>query len=128
MTTIDRLAEGYVPQFDIDAEYGRQGELLVLDIIQALKTGSVEVKTDARALDTGNVYVEYQCKGRPSGISTTQTEVWVFVVGDIALAVPTERLRQLARHYYRDETRRAARRVGSHPTRGVLVPLVAFTC
>ena len=66
------MAAGYEPGFDIDAEVGHQGALFTLKVIEALKDGSSEVKTDAMAVRTGNLYIECQClkRGRwaPSGI------------------------------------------------------------
>ena len=36
----DRLSDGYVPDFDLDLEVGRQGELFVTDLVQMLKDGA----------------------------------------------------------------------------------------
>lgn len=123
--TSERMAEGYEPRFDIDAEVGHQGEMFVVDIISALQHGSCEVKTDERASLTGNLYVEYECKTRtgwqPSGIATTSAEVWAFVVGPLALCIPVAVLKDIARHYHRQGNRAECIR-GSHPTKGVLVP------
>ncbi len=124
MGTLDRHSEGYVPQFDIDAEFGRQGELIVMDIIDALKRGAVEVKTDEIAGRTGNVYVEYRCKGRASGIQTSEAEVWVFVVGEVAIAVPRVKLERIAYALARrDPSSRKSCLRGSHPTDGIAVPI-----
>lgn len=123
----DRQAQGYEPRFDIDAEFGHQGEMFVQDLIRSITTGQIEVKRDARWKDTGNIYVEFECRRRdgwnPSGIVTTTAESWAFVIGDpeVVLFVPTSTLRDVF------EVERAAGRVaqetdGSHPTKGVLVP------
>lgn len=129
MTAVDRLADGYEPAFDVDYEAGRQGELFVARIIDALKTGArVEVKTDDAAQKYGNVYLEYACRYRgewkPTGIAATEAEIWVQVVGELALAAPAERWRDVARHYYLNvpSSRRELVR-GSHPTKGVVIPL-----
>lgn len=128
-----RAATGYEPRFDLDLEFGQQGELFVTDIAEAVASGMVEVKRDARWAYTGNVYVEYQCRrasGRyePSGIASSDATVWAFVLGDTEVAVflPAGLLKEFCRekfrapnkHYYlREETS------GSHPTKGILVPL-----
>lgn len=123
-----RLVDGYEPRFDIDYERDRQGELFVHDIIRLLQTESVEVKTDERAKDTGNVYVEYEClRGGEyvkSGLATTDADAWVFVLekGDLAVFVSTLMLRELAREAYKKGRLRECVR-GSHPTRGVVIPL-----
>jgi len=38
----------------------------------------VEVKEDERCKDTGNVVVEYKSWGKPSGIATSTSDIWVF--------------------------------------------------
>lgn len=38
----------------------------------------VEVKEDFAVGKTGNVAVEFSCRGKPSGISTTQADFWLY--------------------------------------------------
>lgn len=113
------------PRWDIDYQRGRQGELFVEDTIRKLRDGAtVEVKTDDRALETGHVYIEYECRGRPSGLRTTESQVWAFVLGEgVCLFLPTNTLMALARRAYRNPDYRVECARGSHPTRGVVVPL-----
>lgn len=89
--------------WDIDLEFGLQGEKLVEEL---LKTKSkVEVKTDRMADKTGNVAVEYTYKGLPSGIATTEADVWAFVLyeGQVIIFIDTDRLKRLARKYFKLE-------------------------
>ena len=37
-----------------------------------------EVKEDVRASDTGNIVVECESRGKPSGIQTTKADFWLF--------------------------------------------------
>lgn len=125
--TVDRLSQGYQPNFDIDAAVGRQGELFCRDIAKGIADGSVEVKTDQRVLSTGNVYVEYECvrggQWLPSGIQTTQAEFWAFSLDNTVLvAAPVADIRRAARIAYRLDKRAECKR-GSHPTRGALIPI-----
>lgn len=127
MTAADRLAHGYEPRFDIDSEVGRQGEIFIASVVDAIKNGaSHEVKTDVQALRTGNFYVEFEClrRGRweKSGIATTEAELWGFVLGESAFFVPTALLRDLARERHRQGRIKSCDR-GSHPTRGVIVSI-----
>lgn len=39
---------------------------------------TIEVKEDVRVKDTGNVVIECESRGKPSGIMTTQADFWVF--------------------------------------------------
>lgn len=128
MSTADRLADGYEPNFDLDVAVGRQGELFVAHVVDSLLSGAaVEVKNDKRATDTGNVYLEYQClyggEFKLSGIATTQSDLWVHVIADqVAVVAPTWRWKEVARGRVRDGHKRELNR-GSHPTKGALVPM-----
>jgi hypothetical protein len=88
--------------FDIDIEYGRQGENYLLDI---LETKRIEVKTDRIAHITGNVAVEYRYRGRPSGIATTEADYWAFILYDMTtiIMVPTDKLKAIAREKYKQD-------------------------
>lgn len=88
--------------FDIDIEYGRQGENYLLDI---LETKRIEVKTDRIAHITGNVAVEYRYRGRPSGIATTEADYWAFILYDMTtiIMVPTDKLKSIARQKYKQD-------------------------
>lgn len=125
--TAARQAAGYEPRFDIDAEYGQHGERYVASIIDGLKHGSVEVKTDARSATTGNIYVEYACQNRqqswqPSGISTSQADMWAFVLADsVVVTTPTRLLKDVARDQH-SRGRKAQCVVSDRPSRGVLIP------
>lgn len=128
MSDAARFADGFEPRFDIDAAYGRQGELFIGSVISALRDGSAEVKTDAQSLRTGNLYVEMRCwrrgQWRKSGLATTTAETWSFVLGTtgLALVVAVDLLKSIAGDLWR-AGRVAEERDGSHPTKGVLVPI-----
>ncbi len=113
-----------VPDWDIDYQAGRQGEIYVRRIRESLQKGACEVKYDRLTNETGNLYIEYACfrrgEWRDSGIKTTKAPLYIFTFpGELfAIAVETETLKDLARH-----CRKAEEKDGSHPTRGVLVPL-----
>lgn len=53
------------------------------DIKVKLKTGAVvliEVKEDFMCKRTGNVAVEFQCRGKPSGIETSLSDYYIYKV------------------------------------------------
>ncbi len=50
------------------------------DIVASVgdKMVNIEVKEDVRIKDTGNVVIESESWGKPSGIMTTQSDFWIF--------------------------------------------------
>jgi hypothetical protein len=91
------------PRFDIDLQYGVQGEVHVKKLLHSIVDGNgqVEVKTK-RMLDEW-FYVETHCdKGRrgtfrPSGILVTTASTWFVVIGNSGMTVsaPTDLVRQM---------------------------------
>lgn len=80
--------------FDIDLRDGKAREDAFAYVVLRAR---VEVKSDQIARRTGNVFVEYQQKGRPSGIATTEADWWAFEVNDDCFVlVPTERVKLVA--------------------------------
>jgi hypothetical protein len=61
-----------------------------------------EVKNDLMYEATGNVAIEFQSRGKPSGISTSQADVWHYVLGDKIYTCDTGRIRvYLIQHWDR---------------------------
>ena len=61
-------------RFDLDLQYGQVFEQKVADMLQNKK---IEVKTERdKWKSTGNIVVEFESRGRPSGIATTEAEYW----------------------------------------------------
>ena len=57
---------------------------------------TVEVKTDRRARETGNVFIETSCSGKPSGITASPATHWVVdTCGEGVYLLPTAALRRL---------------------------------
>ena len=48
------------------------GELKESELSDILSNSKIEIKYDLMAHKTGNVFVEYESRGKPSGISKTQ--------------------------------------------------------
>ena len=114
------------PRFDIDVEWGGQGELLICDYLDwiAKGNGRVEVKTK-RYIDL-KFYIETHCdKGRrgrfePSGINVTTAQVWAFPIGEsgIAVLIPVDEIKIALDHC---STEDKEEHDGSCPTRGKLI-------
>ncbi len=84
--------------FDIDLQVGKEGEVLVQQLLTNGKT--IEVKRDMRWKDTGNLFIETECwytsqqQWGPSGLSVTKAEYWAFVLEGVVLMVPTDVLKK----------------------------------
>ena len=85
--------------FDLDLSVGQKGERLVEQLLTGGAT--VEVKTDLRWKETGNVYIETVCWSHNnenwylSGLSSTKAAYWAFVLEGATFIVPTEVLKQV---------------------------------
>ena len=74
------LTEGYCKEYDAKFEkdllYGKLGEEFTRQLIE--DDVKFEIKTERDIWKTtGNIVIEIRCKGKPSGISTTQSEIWI---------------------------------------------------
>ena len=68
------MSTGKNTKFDIDLEYGQIREKRVADL---LKGSKVEIKTErAWWRKTGNIAIEYEYRGKPSGIYKTESDYW----------------------------------------------------
>ena len=73
-------------KFDLDLKYGQVREKIVADMLQDKK---IEVKSERGMwLQTGNIAIEYECYGKPSGINATKSDYWFhnLCVGDEVFA------------------------------------------
>jgi hypothetical protein len=83
-------------RFDLDLQYGQVFEQKVADMLQNSK---IEVKTEREKWkSTGNIVIEFESRGKPSGIATTEAEYWFhnLALGNdivMTLVIPTKILR-----------------------------------
>jgi len=105
--------------WDLDYRAGLLGESKVADL---LHLDTVEVKTDSRWLDTGNIYIETECfyqtenEWKPSGIRVSKASHWAFVLEDSVLIIPLFRLRE----YVWEHANPITCNIPPNPTRGYL--------
>jgi hypothetical protein len=112
------------PDWDLDVEYGEDGERDVAEWVAGL-VGSHEVKRKSREDLFFYIELEHNPFGRgwePSGISTSVAKYVDVVINDtgIILAVPRERLLELIDLHL---GRAVEETDGDCPTRGLLVSL-----
>jgi hypothetical protein len=105
----ERLATDY---FDYDDLYMSKGYCKEYDFC-CVKGGEktyVEVKSDRLAGKTGNLCIEYEYKGKPSGINATTADYWMYFIlktvdGDVhskvnrieAYKIPSDDLRDIVK-------------------------------
>ena len=113
--------------FSKDLATGQLGEQEYSKEVFELLSGDIEVKSEQDTWkETGNMYVEYQSRGRDSGIAVTQAEHWVvsfYLKGKLCftLSIPTTTMKKIARKYY--DMGRIAEGGDNNTSRGVLVPI-----
>ena len=92
-----RKSSNYNKDFDLNLAEGLSGESELSTILE-----TVEVKTDFLTNETGNVAVEYESRGEPSGISTTKAKYWAFKLVNMGVIVliETSKLKAICRQYY----------------------------
>ena len=109
----------YCSNFRHDLEVGQLAEQALADI---LENKTVEVKNDLKAMTTGNLFIEFMSRGKPSGIDKTEADYWCFCVGDVFLLIETEKLKNLIEPLKNTN----AERVGgdNNTSVGILLPLI----
>jgi len=88
------------PGFDIDLVEA-DVEPLIRNIITSL--GKTEIKHDFKVSESQNIAIEYECYGKPSGISITEATYWLIILdgqeyrGQVSILIEVERLKTIAR-------------------------------
>ena len=92
------LTKGFNPNYDICLEFGEKYENEFQKIIESKQ---IEVKTDRVCQRTGNVFVEFESRGKESGINITTANYWVYCLWtekfkeQTYIFIPTRRLKKL---------------------------------
>jgi hypothetical protein len=84
----------------------------------------IEVKNDRLIHKTGNLFFEYESRGKPSGLATTTAEYWIYRIDelDISFIFPTKALKQVCRVYYK-ENLYLKNGGDNNSSKGFLIPL-----
>ena len=118
-------------KFDIDLAKGIEMEETFKKYMEGDK---VEVKSERHIWETtGNHFVEYECRGKPSGIAVTESDYWVLMlVKDdkpvMTYVVPMDVMKELTRTYFHKE--KITKGGDDNLSMGVLVPIkeIALSC
>lgn len=113
-------------KFDIDLEKAEIREKELRDILGKSK---VEIKTDSIWKTSKNLAIEFRCRGKPSGISVSEAEYYVFILDvngltEGILIIPIEKVIVLARKYYKLGTK--VNGGDDNASEMVLVPIEEF--
>jgi hypothetical protein len=96
--------QNHLNRFERSKNIGLAGEKFVANILSN-KRLRVEVKTDLRCSTSNNLAIEIQSRNKPSGLSTTKSDVWAFVVGKGAIIfVPVYVLKKICQKLMREST------------------------
>lgn len=95
----EEYQQKYLSLIDYDSFEMARGNFKPYDIkvVRHPYTRTYEVKADRMTNKTGNVVIEYECNGKPSGITSTEADTWIyFIVGtNEYIEIDTATLRQL---------------------------------
>ena len=109
----------YNNDFKYDLKVGNMGEHELANILQ---NKTIEVKTDLLTHKTGNVFIEYQSRNKPSGIATSQADYYAIIVKDTKIILkPASELKAIARKYL--NTKRDVLGGDSNTSKGILLPV-----
>ena len=108
----------YNNDFKYDLEVGQIKEKELSDIFLNKK---IEVKHDLKASKTKNVYVEYFSRGKPSGISTSESDYYCFCFGNTFHLIETSDLKRKCRAYLQTDRDRLGG--DSNTSKGILLPI-----
>ena len=110
-------------KFDIDLKYGQVREEQVKNIFADKK---IEVKTERDWwAKTGNIALEYECNGKPSGITATKSDYWIHILATgkknhCMLVFEVSKLKKIIKKYKKYYTRMVGDRNAS---KSVILPI-----
>ena len=98
------------------------GQMAEKELAAVLQDKRIEVKSDKLAHKTGQFFVEYESRGKRSGIATTQADYYCFEVRGIFILVSVPTLKIIARKYI--GTERDVKGGDSNTSKGILLPIL----
>ena len=98
------------------------GQIKEKELGEIFSNKTVEVKYDLQALDTKNVYVEYESRGKPSGIAKSDADYYCFCFGETFHLIKTTILKSKCRKHLK--TNRDKKGGDSNTSKGILLPII----
>lgn len=97
------------------------GQVKEKELAEALSNKTIEVKRDLATKRTGNVFIEYEYRGNPSGIARSEADYYAFAIEDSFIILPTEKLKEVCRKYL--GTKKDIKGGDDLQSKGILLPL-----
>ena len=115
----------YCNDFRADLKFGQENEKKIAEKVFNIPIESVEVKEDKIANATGNIFIEYESRGKPSGITTTQADVWFYTVTESpgGLFFYTKELKEIVEFLKPTHTRLGG---DDNTSKGILISFTEF--
>ena len=94
----------YNNDFKYDLETGQIGEKLLGSILSEQK---IEVKKDNWITKSGNIAIEFESRGKPSGIVTSEATWWCFIISGamqdkMIVMIETSKLKEIFTKEYKN--------------------------
>lgn len=107
--------------FKFDLQVGQTYENQLAELINK----KIEVKRDFRAMETGNIFVEYESRNKPSGLATSEANYWVYWLSEKHfITIEKNELKILCRKYL--NTNRDVLGGDNNTSKGILLPIIDF--
>lgn len=104
--------------FKYDLEVGQIAERELADLLGK----KIEVKNDQIAHKTGNVFIEYESRGKRSGIAISESDYYCIVIKERYILIQKDELKELCRKYL--GTNRDVKGGDNNTSKGILLPIV----
>lgn len=83
-------------EYKSDFEYDLKiGQLAEQKLGNAFENKTIEVKRDLKANETGNLFIEFESRGKPSGIDKSKADYWCFALKTVFILISSENLKAL---------------------------------
>ena len=107
-------------EFNSDFKHDlKVGQVKEQELAHILNNKTIEVKYDKQAHITGNVFVEYESRNKPSGISITEADYYCFVIVENLHLIKTELLKEKLKKYWKNQILGG----DSNTSKGILLPV-----
>lgn len=106
--------------FRYDLKVGQVAEKILSEL---LHDKTIEVKRDLKAINTGNIFIEYESRGKKSGLSKSEADFYCYFITDGRMfLIETSELKGLCRKYL--NSNRDVKGGDSNTSKGILLPLI----